>query len=208
MPRNGIPIGRLFGIDLRLHYSWFLIFILVTWALTTNYFPQEYPTWSLAMKIGAGLITSFLFFGSVLVHELMHSIVAIKEGIQIQGITLFFLGGVSEMGGEPTKARDEFWMAVAGPFSSLAMGGAFLGTYLYLRGTASTPVEFVSAIAFYLGYINVILGIFNLIPGFPLDGGRVLRSLIWLRTKNLQKSTRIASNIGRVVGFSLILGGI
>jgi len=96
MFRGGIPIGKAFGISLRLHYSWFFIFALITWALAANYFPTTYPNWSLSMKIAAGLITSFLFFGSVLLHELMHSLVALREGIQVQAITLFFLGGVSE----------------------------------------------------------------------------------------------------------------
>ena len=115
MLRGGIPIGKAFGISLRLHYSWFLIFALITWALAAVYFPNTYPSWSLSMKIGAGLLTSFLFFGSVLFHELCHSLVAIHEGIEIQSITLFFLGGVSEMTGEPKTAGDEFRMAAAGP---------------------------------------------------------------------------------------------
>jgi Zn-dependent protease/CBS domain-containing protein len=208
MYRGGIPIGKVFGISLRLHYSWFLIFVLVTWALAAAYFPTTYPTWSLWLKIGAGIITSILFFGSVLFHELMHSVVAIREGIKIQAITLFFLGGVSQMSGEPKTAGDEFRMAAAGPFSSLVLGGLFLGIYYALRGVISEAAQFTAAISFYLGLINILLGVFNLIPGFPLDGGRVLRSLIWWRSRNLQKATKIASNIGRIVGFLFILGGI
>ncbi|MCJ7514509.1 MAG: site-2 protease family protein [Dehalococcoidia bacterium] len=208
MFRGGIPIGRAFGISLRLHYSWFLIFVLVTWALATAYFPTTYPTWSLSLKIGAGIITSILFFGSVLVHELMHSLVAIRQGIQIRSITLFFLGGVSEMSGEPKTAGDEFRMAAAGPFSSLILGGLFLGIYFALRGAISEAAQFGAAISFYLGLINIMLGVFNLIPGFPLDGGRVLRSLIWWRSRNLQRATKIASTIGRVIGFLFIVGGI
>jgi Zn-dependent protease/CBS domain-containing protein len=208
MFRGGIPIGKAFGISLRLHYSWFLIFVLVTWALAAVYFPSTHPTWSLALKIGAGVITSILFFGSVLFHELMHSIVALREGIQIQAITLFFLGGVSQMTGEPKTAGDEFRMAAAGPFSSLVLGGLFLGIFYLLRGFTSELAQFVAAISFYLGLINILLGVFNLIPGFPLDGGRVLRSLIWWRSRNLQNATRIASNIGRAIGFLFIIGGI
>jgi Zn-dependent protease len=208
MVRGGIPIGKAFGISLRLHYSWFLIFALVTWALAAVYFPSTHPTWSLALKIGAGLITSIFFFGSVLFHELMHSIVAIREGIQIQAITLFFLGGVSQMTGEPKTAGDEFRMAAAGPFSSLVLGGLFLGIFYLLRGYTSELAQFVAAISFYLGLINILLGVFNLIPGFPLDGGRVLRSIIWWRSRNLQSATRIASNIGRAIGFLFIIGGI
>src|SRR4030043_11985 len=208
MFRGGIPIGKAFGISLRLHYSWFLIFVLVAWALAAAYFPTTYPTWSLWLKIGAGIITSILFFGSVLFHELMHSLVALRQGTQIQSITLFFLGGVSEMSGEPKTAGDEFRMAAAGPFSSLILGGLFLGIYFVLRSATSEAAQFGAAISYYLGLINVLLGVFNLIPGFPLDGGRVLRSLIWWRTRNMQRATKIASNIGRAIGFLFIFGGI
>lgn len=208
MFRGGIPIGKVFGISLRLHYSWFFIFVLVTWALAAAYFPTTYPTWSLSLKIGAGIITSILFFGSVLFHELMHSLVALREGIQIQSITLFFLGGVSEMAGEPKTAGDEFRMAAAGPFSSLVLGGLFLGIYYALRSVTSEAAQFGAAISFYLGLINILLGVFNLIPGFPLDGGRILRSLIWWRNRNLQSATKIASNIGRIIGFLFIFVGI
>ena len=208
MLRGSIPIGKVFGISLRLHYSWFFIFALITWTLAAVYFPTTYPTWSLSMKLCAGLLTSFLFFGSVLFHELCHSLVAIREGIQIQSITLFFLGGVSEMTGEPKTAGDEFRMAAAGPLSSLVLGGIFLGIFFALRGIDTLPAQFGAAVTFYLGYINIFLGVFNLIPGFPLDGGRVLRSLIWWLSGNLQSATRITSNIGRAFGFLFIFGGI
>jgi Zn-dependent protease/predicted transcriptional regulator len=208
MFRGGIPIGKAFGIDLRLHYSWFLIFALITWALAAVYYPNAYPTWSLSLKIAAGLITSFLFFGSVLLHELCHSLVALHEGMHIRSITLFFLGGVSEMTEEPKTAGDEFRMAGAGPFSSLILGGIFLGIFFVLRSSTTLPSQFITAIAFYLGYINVLLGIFNLVPGFPLDGGRVFRSIVWWRTKNLQSATKIASNVGRAFGFLFIFAGI
>jgi Zn-dependent protease len=208
MLRGGIPIGRIFGISIRLHFSWFFIFALVTWALAAVYFPTTYPAWSLELKIGAGLLTSLLFFASVLIHELCHSIVALHEGIQIQSITLFFLGGVSQMTGEPKTAGDEFRMAAAGPFSSLVLGGIFLGIYFALRGSSVLSNQFGAAVSYYLGFINILLGVFNLIPGFPLDGGRVFRSIIWWRTKNLQSATRVASIIGRGFGFLFILGGI
>jgi Zn-dependent protease len=208
MLRGGIPIGKAFGISIRLHYSWFFIFALITWALAANYFPNTQPTWSLVMKIGAGLITSFLFFGSVLVHELIHSLVALREGIQIHSITLFILGGVSQMTGEPKTAKDEFRMAGAGPLSSLVLGGIFFGLYFSLSSITTQAAQFGAAIAYYLGFINILLGVFNLIPGFPLDGGRVLRSLLWWRNNNLQRATKIASNIGRAFGFLFIFVGI
>jgi Zn-dependent protease/CBS domain-containing protein len=208
MLRSGIPIGRIFGIVIKLHYSWFIIFALVTWALAASYFPTTYPNWSLATKIMAGILTSFLFFGSVLLHELMHSVVAQREGIHIEAITLFILGGVSQITGEPKTAKDEFRMAIAGPASSLVLGGVFWGIWLALRGSNVGSVQFAAAITYWLGYINLALGVFNLIPGFPLDGGRVLRSLLWWRGRKLQSATRIASSIGRGVGFLFILGGI
>ena len=220
MYRGGIPIGKAFGITLRLHWSWFFIFALITWSLTA-YYPTIYPDWSLAAKISAGLITSVLFFGSVMLHELMHSVVAIREGIQIRAITLFFLGGVSEMTGEPKTAADEFRMAGAGPATSLILGGILFGIFFAVGGQLtgigvdtnaaagqSLAGQYVGAITYYLGYTNVLLGIFNLIPGFPLDGGRVLRSFLWWRSGNLQTATRTASYIRRAVGFAFIGGGI
>ncbi len=208
MLRGGIPIGKAFGIQLRLHYSWFFVFALVTWALAAVYFPSEYPGWSLSVRIAAGLITSVLFFGSVMVHELLHSIVSQRQGIPVQSITLFFLGGVSQIGSEPKKPADEFRMAIAGPLSSLVIGGIFFGIYFGWRGVDTFAAQFVTGIAYWLGLINVFLGAFNLVPGFPLDGGRVLRSLIWWRSGNLKSATRIASNAGRAVGFILIFVGI
>jgi Zn-dependent protease len=208
MLRGGIPIGKAFGIQLRLHYSWFLIFVLVTWLLAASYFPATYPSWSLSARIAAGLITSLLFFGSVLVHELMHSIVSQRQGIPVRSITLFIFGGVSQITSEPKQPGDEFRMAIVGPLSSLVIGGVLLGIYFQLRSGNTFAAQFATGITFWLGYINVFLGAFNLIPGFPLDGGRVLRSLIWWRSRNLTSSTRIASNVGRVVGFIFIFVGI
>ena len=208
MAKGGLLIGKVFGISLRLHYSWFFIFALITWALAANYFPATYPNWSLPLKIIAGLVTSILFFSSVLVHEIMHSLVAIRQGTNVEAITLFFLGGVSRITNEPKTAKDEFRMAIAGPLSSLVLGGISLSIFFALRDSSIIAYQFVAAITFYLGYINIFLGIFNLIPGFPLDGGRVLRSIIWWHGKNLRNATKIASNIGRAVGFLFIFGGI
>jgi Zn-dependent protease len=208
MFRGGIPIGKPFGIQLRLHYSWFLIFALVTYLLAGAYFPSVYPGWALSARIAAGLITSILFFASVVVHELMHSLVAQHQGVPVKSITLFIFGGVSEITSEPKTAGDEFRMAFVGPLSSLVLGGIFFGIYFWLKSSSAFPAQFVTGIAFWLGYINLALGVFNLIPGFPLDGGRVLRSIIWARNQDLRRSTRIASNAGRVVGFLFIFGGI
>lgn len=207
MLRGGIPIGKAFGISLRLHYSWFFIFVLITWALTAGYFPTAYPTWSLGMRIAAGIITSLLFFGSLLTHELMHSIVAQHQGLQVQSITLFIFGGVSQITSEPKQAGDEFRMAIAGPLTSLVLGGIFWGLWLWLQGTGGAG-QFIGAIAYWLGLINIFLAGFNLVPGFPLDGGRVLRSLLWGRSHNLRKATKTASTIGRAIGYVFIFIGI
>jgi Zn-dependent protease/CBS domain-containing protein len=208
MFKGGFPIGKFFGIQLKLHYSWFFIFALVTYVLAGLYFPSTYPNWSLAMKIGAGLVTSLLYFSSVVIHEMSHSLVAIRKGIKIKDITLFFLGGVSSMESEPKRAGDEFKMAIAGPLSSLILGGIFLGIFFGLRGSSNITQQFVTAVAYYIGYINIFLGVFNLIPGFPLDGGRVFRSIIWAVTKDLTRATKIATYIGRGFGYLFIAYGV
>jgi Zn-dependent protease/CBS domain-containing protein len=208
MLRGGIPIGKAFGITLRLHYSWFIIFALVTWALTASYFPSVYPSWSLGTRIAAGLITSLLFFGSVLAHELMHSLVSQRQGVPVKDITLFILGGVSQITEEPREPKHEFNMAIVGPLTSLVIGGILWGVYFGIRNINNSAAEFATPIVYWLGFINLALGVFNLIPGFPLDGGRVLRSLLWWRSRNLRSATRIASTIGRVIGFLFIFGGI
>jgi Zn-dependent protease/predicted transcriptional regulator len=207
MFRNGIPIGKAFGIALRLDYSWFIIFVLITWSLAV-YFPSAQIwgtvyTFNTTVSIIMGIVTSLLFFGSVLAHELMHSIVAQREGIPVKSITLFVLGGVSEITEEPRKPTDEFRMAFAGPLTSIVLGIIFLGISLI----AVLP-DYIKAPAYYLGYINILLGVFNLIPGFPLDGGRVLRSIIWWKNNDLKKATRIAAGIGQAIGYIFIIGGI
>jgi len=203
MLTEGIPIGKAFGIPLRLHYSWFIVFVLITWSLAYN-FLQMYSHWGLVISIVAGVVTSLLFFGSVLAHELLHSIVAQAAGIPIHSITLFIFGGVSQMVEEPKKPQVEFRMALAGPLTSLVLGGIFLAIWYWLGDLS----EFIKAISFWLGWINIALAAFNLVPGFPLDGGRVLRSLIWWQSQDLRRATRIASNVGRAIGFLLILIGI
>lgn len=204
MTSGGIPIGRVFGIELRLHYSWFIIFALVTLSLAISYFPDRYPNWS-PIKAGlAGLLTSFLFFASLMGHELMHSRVAQRTGIGIRSITLFIFGGVSQMEEEPKKPGDEFRIAIAGPATSLALGTIFWLAWLILPGSMEFPV----AVSFWIGWINIALAAFNLVPGFPLDGGRVLRSILWWRSNDLRRATRMASNIGRGVGYLFIFGGI
>lgn len=204
MLEGGLPLGRYFGIPVRLHWSWFIIFVLVTWILGASYFPTQYPDWSLATYWIVGAITSLLFFASVLAHELAHSVVAQAEGMKVKSITLFVFGGVSQIGEEPGRPGIEFRMALVGPLTSLVLGGLFWGIFFATANIA----EQVSAVAFWLGYINIALALFNLIPGFPLDGGRVLRSILWWRSGNVRRATRIASSIGRALGLLFIFGGI
>ena len=204
MLSGGLPIGKLFGISIRLHFSWFFIFALVTWALAAGYFPTVYPDWSLATSIIVGVITSLLFFGSVLAHELTHSVVAQASGIPVKAITLFIFGGVSQITTEPKEPKIEFRIAIAGPLTSILLGGIFWTIWL----TLPAKFEEVTAVAFWLGWINLLLAGFNLLPGFPLDGGRVLRSILWWRSKNLRWATKWASNMGRGIGFLFIFGGI
>jgi len=202
--KSGIPIGRLFGIPLRLHFSWFFIFALVTWALSTNYFPGVYPEWSLAAYIITSIITSLMFFGSVLLHELMHSVVATKSGIAVKSITLFIFGGVSQITEEPSNPKMELKIAIAGPLTSLLLGGIFWAIFYLVPAS----FEYVIAVSFWLSLINIMLGVFNLLPGFPLDGGRVLRAILWWRSGNLRRATKWASNVGRGISFLLIFGGV
>ncbi len=207
MGGKGITFGRVFGIMLKLNPSWFVIFALVTWALVAGWFPSNYPEWSLAEGIAAGVLTSLLFFASVLAHELMHSVVAQGRGMKVKSITLFIFGGVSEITEEPKKPGDEFLMAIAGPLTSLVLGGLLFGLWFVTKSLTGAG-EFVAAVAYWLGIINLSLGGFNLIPGFPLDGGRVLRSILWGRSGNLRSSTRTASTIGRVVAYLFIFVGV
>jgi len=201
---RGIPIGRLFGISIKLHFSWFFIFALVTWALVAGYFPAVYPDWNLTTSIITGIITSLLFFGSVLLHELMHSVVAQASGIPVKSITLFIFGGVAQITEEPKEPKTELKIAFAGPLTSILLGGIFWLIWF----TVPATFEYVIAVAFWLGWINLVLGGFNLLPGFPLDGGRVLRSILWWRSGNLRRATKWASNAGRGISFLFIFGGI
>ncbi|MFB0559373.1 MAG: site-2 protease family protein [Dehalococcoidales bacterium] len=201
---NAFNLGRVFGIQFRLHYTWFIIFILITTSLSWRLFPSSYPGQPVLLYWAIGIVTSLLFFASVLAHELAHSLVGRAHGIPIRSITLFIFGGVAEMTREATRPGAEFKMAVAGPACSLAIGGVFALLYLSTRGA----IQLVAAMAYWLAYINFALAIFNLIPGFPLDGGRVFRSGLWRVSDNYKRSTQIAAWVGRGVGYLFILGGV
>lgn len=201
---NAFNLGKLSGIQFRIHYSWFIIFILVTYSLSGEFFPDAYPAWPLFLYWTIGTISSLLFFASVVAHELAHSLVARANGMPVKSITLFIFGGVAQLTREAAKARAELLMAAAGPACSLAVGG-FFGLLWFLT---QYFVEPVAAIFIWLAQINVVLAVFNLIPGFPLDGGRIFHSLLWRFTRNYGRSLRIATLVGQGTGNLFILGGI
>jgi Zn-dependent protease len=202
MNRRGISLVRVLGIPIELDYSWFLIFALVVWTLAAGTFPSEFKNWPTAEYWLVGIATAIVFFLSLVLHELGHSIVARHYGIAVRSIKLFVFGGVSQIETEPPSAKVEFLMAVVGPLVSFALAGVFAGL-----GAVSVTVPPLLALAKYLAYINGALGLFNLIPGFPLDGGRVFRALVWGITNNLRRATVIAASLGRLIGFLLILFG-
>ena len=202
--RSSIQLGRIFGIPIGINYSWIVIFLLVTTSLSGYYFPSVHPEWSPALLWAVGAATSVLFFASVLVHELAHSAVSIAQGIPVQSITLFIFGGVASIAAEPKRARDEFFMALAGPLASLGLALFF---WLVTLLTARVLVP-LSSLSSWLAWINLSLAVFNLIPGFPLDGGRVFRAIVWWITGNLTSATRIATILGRVVAYMFVILGV
>jgi Zn-dependent protease/CBS domain-containing protein len=194
-------IARILGIDLRVHVSWILIFLLVTFSLADQVFPFTYPTWSQQKTIIVAAITALLFFGSVVVHEFAHALVARRFKMSVSSITLFLLGGVASLTREPPSAKAEFSMAIAGPATSLAIGAAALALSQLVTNSldAAPSLQPVEAITGYLGLVNIAVAGFNMIPGFPLDGGRVLRSIIWGVRHDRATATRIAARGGQVV---------
>ncbi|HEX9615917.1 MAG TPA: site-2 protease family protein [Anaerolineales bacterium] len=204
MIRNAIRIGKVFGIEVGLDYSWFIIFVLITWSLAGHYL-MVYQDWSPGFRLGLALVTALLFFISVLAHEFGHSLVAIATGTPVRSITLFIFGGIAQITREPKRPLHEFLIAIAGPLVSFGLAAAFGG--LLLVGQLS-GLRGLEALGSWLGRINLILALFNLIPGFPLDGGRVFRSIVWGLTGNLNRATRLAGAIGQGVAWLFILVGI
>jgi len=204
LARNQFRLGKLFGIPLRVDASWLLIFVWVTWSLAASYFPRTYASWSPGLTWGMAVMTSLLFFGSVLLHELGHALVARRQGIAVRDITLFLFGGVASIADEPGTPRDEIVVALAGPLVSILLSGMLALLHLMVR-EASQPL---AAAAIFLSGVNLSLGLFNLIPGFPLDGGRVLRAVLWGMRKDLAWATRWASRVGQAVAYLFILSGI
>jgi Zn-dependent protease/predicted transcriptional regulator len=216
MSRSGFRVGRVFGIDIRLDWSWLLILVLVVWNLSAT-FSNVHPNWRMGLVLGVAIVAALLFFSSVLAHELAHSLVAKARGIPVQSITLFLFGGVSNIQREPESPGGEFVMAILGPITSLVLGGALLMAALVGSGVRIALTDATQALKqmsplltliVWLGSINVTLGIFNLIPGFPLDGGRVLRSILWAVTDDLRRATRWAAWVGQAIAWLMILAGI
>jgi Zn-dependent protease len=205
MFQGSLQILSIRGIPIRIHFTWLIIFGLLSWTLASGYFPHHYPDLPVAAYWLKGIIAALFLFGSVLVHELMHAITAQKLHVPIAGITLFALGGVAEMKGEPPSPSAEFKIAIVGPLASLALAGVFWVLWQALDSEGRMVT--VAAVATYLVMLNVVVAIFNMLPAFPLDGGRVLRSILWGITRNLKKATYWATRVGRGFAYLLIIFG-
>ncbi len=213
--KSTFKLFRIFGIDIGFHYTWIFIFVFFSWSLA-QFFGATHTDWSTATAWITGIIASLLIFVSVLLHELAHSLVAKARGLPVHSITLFILGGVSNLEEEPKSASIEFAMAIVGPASSILIGiicwviaSVYAGGALNYNDITGTVLKTpVMATIGYLALINVFLGIFNLLPGFPLDGGRVLRSIVWQSTGNLIRATNVAAGVGQLFGWLMIAAGV
>jgi Zn-dependent protease/predicted transcriptional regulator len=206
--RAHFKLGRIFGIAIGLHYSWILIALLVTLSLRSQ-FAAMHPDWTNTATWTTAIVTGFLFFVSILLHELSHAAVAKLRGLPVRSITLFALGGVAQIEKDAADAKTEFWMGIVGPIASALIGVVCLAlSFLLGWNLADEPNAPVAAMFMWLGVINIALAIFNMVPGFPLDGGRVLRAIVWWITGDANRSTRIASTVGQFVAFGFIIIGI
>lgn len=207
-----IKLGRIFGVQIGLHYSWLLIAVLIAFSLA-HHFYEVNPAWGGGAVWGAAIITGLLFFAAVVAHELAHAAVARARGLPVRSITLFALGGVAHIEREAADAKTEFWMGIAGPIMSAVIGvlSLALAWALGWRSDAAalyTPPTLPMAMLVWLGYINIALAVFNMIPGFPLDGGRVLRAIFWWTTGDGKRAMRMAARVGQFVAFLFIIWGI
>ncbi len=206
MLTSGFKLFRVLGIPIYVNYTWFIVFSLVVYTLAVSYFPYLGPYYEPWVRWIMAFIAAIILFSSILLHELSHSYVAQKQGIRIKSITLFVFGGIAQMVGECRSPAGEMKIAAAGPALSLFISGIFWTiVFVFKRDMATSPVL---AISYFLAYTNMMLAVFNLIPGFPLDGGRMLRAFIWKRTSNLSKATLITSRIGKGFAILLIIGGL
>ena len=199
-----IRLVRLFGIDIGIHWSWIFIFFIVTWSFAMGVLDHFYPNWTDAQLWIAGAAVSVVFFLSVLLHELSHAIVSNRNGLPVRSITLFVFGGVANLTREPDNPEVEFRIAVVGPLTSLALGGLFAALWAILL-----PIdEGLAGISANMALINVSLAVFNMLPGFPLDGGRVLRSIIWARNRDRLRATRIVTRAGEWIAYGIMGLGV
>ena len=203
-----IKLGRIFGVEIGLHYSWLIIALLIAFSLA-GHFGAAHPDWGRGVIWGMAIITAFLFFAAIVAHELSHAMVARRRGLPVRSITLFALGGVAQLEKEPEDAKTEFLVSIVGPIASAVIGFVCLLLAWALGWTMMPePATPLMAMLVWLGYINIGLAIFNMLPGFPMDGGRVLRALIWWYTGSAQRATRVASLTGQVFAFAFIIFGI
>jgi Zn-dependent protease len=202
--RSSLKIARIAGIDIGIHYTWLFAFALIAWSLAVGFFPSTFSGFDAATYWLLGILGALGLFVSVLVHELSHSLVALARGMKVHSITLFIFGGVSNLQGEAEEPKDEFLVSVVGPVSSFVLAILFWA----LQRPFSTTVSPIGAVLGYLAFVNLMLGAFNLVPGFPLDGGRVLRSLVWGATGSMRRATQVASYAGQAVAFLLIFWGL
>ena len=198
-----IRLGRIFGIEVGFNWSLIFIFALVAWTLATNVLPQTVPGSAPLLYWLVGAIGAILFYASLLAHELSHAIVARRNGVKVAGITLWLFGGVSQLEGEPASARSEALIAGVGPLTSFVVGGVAIGIAIVIPGT-----DLASALFSWLGFVNIVLGLFNLVPAFPLDGGRLLSSLLWWRSGSRVSGVHNAVRVGRVFAYLMIAAGV
>lgn len=197
-------IARIFGIDIEIHFSWLVILGILAWALSEGYFPDAYEGWATSTYWIVGTLSAVLLFLTVLIHELAHAVVALKKGLDVPRITLFIFGGVSHLGRQPRTAGEEFFISAAGPATSVLVALLTGALALFFR----SGNEQAEAIFTYLAVVNVLLAIFNTLPGFPLDGGRVLRSIVWKKTGSFRRATRVAGSVGQAFGYAIIVLGM
>ena len=197
-----LKIGRIFGIEIGLHISWLIIAFVVTFQLAVFQFPSMHAGWDPALYWVAGAVAALLFFTSVVAHELSHALVARRFGVNVKNITLFIFGGAAHLESDPKRPRDEAVIAGVGPVTSLIVGIVFLTLAIAVRQPQA------NAMAWWLGFINIALAVFNLLPGFPMDGGRILRAIVWAISRDLFRATQIAALVGRAFGYLLIALGV
>ena len=206
--RGSVKLFKIFGIPVEINPTWLIAVAIITWSLATTAYPSFFGFWSTTQYWIAGLLTTLLLFASVLAHELGHSLVALSQGLKVRSITLLLFGGVSRIQGDATRPRNEFLIAFAGPAVSLAIGVTLVGWWVMFGPVYEQDVTLFNGVIFFTGWMNIMVAGFNMLPGFPMDGGRVLRSAVWSFTGDTVRATRVAYLVGRAVFFVLIGWGV